>query len=359
MMIPAGNGVRSVLIVRSAFGEIYERAWLKALRDLGIQAQLFDSHACLPQNLFGRLQERYLLGPHIDRVNRQVVERVREMRPEVVLFYQGHHYRRETVARVAAMSFACGSHCDDPLGRPGRREYRLLMNALPEYDGYHVNRPCNLAEAAARGVQRVRVLRMYYLPWLHRPCTLSAGEQQAWGCDVVYAGHMEPDQRIECFTRLVREGVACRIFGDRRGWRRALPGDVYGKVKPIAFVAGENYPKALCASKIGACFFSKWNRDQYTNRCWEIPACGTFLLSERTPAMQELYCEGKEAEFFDDADEFADKARFYLRNETARRRIAAAGHARVKASGNDIYSRMKQWLADVTEWRQEKEHRPQ
>jgi spore maturation protein CgeB len=70
--------------------------------------------------------------------------------------------------------------------------------------------------------------------------------------------------------------------------------------------------------------------------------------------MQEFYSEGKEAEFFDSPAEFIDKARFYVNNDGARRKIAAAGYARVIASGNDIYSRMRQWLADVASWRNEK-----
>ncbi len=70
--------------------------------------------------------------------------------------------------------------------------------------------------------------------------------------------------------------------------------------------------------------------------------------------MQEFYCEGKEAEFFEGPEEFIDKVQFYLRDEIARKRIAAAGYARVVASGNDIYNRMRQWLADVSEWRDEK-----
>ncbi|MGA9061366.1 MAG: glycosyltransferase [Terracidiphilus sp.] len=355
MPTPGGRKVASVLIVRSAFGEIYELAWLRALRDLGIKVELFDTHSYMPANLAGRLEQHYLFGPHIGTVNRMVVERVREAHPDVVVFYHGHHYNRETIAQVARMAFASGSHCDDPFGRAGLREYRLLVQALPEYDGYHVNRQCNLAEAAAYGVKRVRVLMMYYIPWLHYPCSLSAEEQKIWGSDVVFAGHMEPDLRIECLTRVVRDGLKCRIFGGEVGWSSALPVDVYRILRPIPNARGGDYRRALCASKIGACFFSKWNRDQYTNRSWEIPACGTFLLSERTPAMQEFYSEGKEAEFFDSPGEFIDKARFYLRNESARKGIAAAGYARVIASGNDIYSRMRQWLADVAEWRYEKQ----
>jgi hypothetical protein len=354
MTAPGRRNVQSVLIVRSAFGEIYELAWLRALRDLGIKAELLDTHSFIPANLAGRLEERYLIGPHIGKINRLVLDRVTEMRPDVAHFFQGHHYKAETIAQIAKVTFVSGAHCDDPFGRRSYRQYRLLIRAFPEYDGYHVNRLCNVAEAAACGIKRVRVLMMYYIPWLHYPCVLSPGDQQAWGSDVVFAGHMEPDLRVECLTRVVRARLKCRIFGGAAEWRSALPRDVYQAARPIFHARGGDYRRALCASKIGSCFFSKWNRDQYTIRSWEIPACGVFLLSERTPAMQEFYVEGREAEFFGSVEEFMDKVRFYLQNESARKRIAAAGYERVIASGNDIYSRMRQWLADVSEWRNEK-----
>ena len=69
--------------------------------------------------------------------------------------------------------------------------------------------------------------------------------------------------------------------------------------------------------------------------------------------MQEFYQEGKEAEFFSSLEEFSDKARFYLANGGLRQRMAEAGHRRVNASGHDIHSRMRQWLSDVSHWRNE------
>ncbi|HEY1804444.1 MAG TPA: glycosyltransferase [Terracidiphilus sp.] len=354
MAASGGNKVESVLLVRSAFGEIHELAWVRALRDLGINVELFDTHAHIPQKLLGRMEEHYLWGPDVRKVNQMVLEGARKMRPDVVHFYQGHHYTAKTIANVGEIAFASGLHNDDPFGRPDHREYRLLLKALPKYDGYHVNRECNLAEAATYGMKRVRVLMMYYIPWLHYPCSLTVQEQTDFGSDVVFAGHMEPDLRIDCLAGIIRAGLKCRIFGGEAEWKSALPVELYESVGPIFHARGADYRRALCASKIAACFFSKWNRDQYTTRSWEIPACGVFLLSERTAAMQEFYREGIEAEFFSSPAEFVDKARFYVNNESARKRIATAGYERVIASGNDIYSRMRQWLADVTLWRNEK-----
>ena len=135
MAVYGRNKVESVLLVRSAFGEIHELAWLRALRDLGIRVELFDTHSHIPTNLAGRIEQRYLFGPHIGNVNRMVIERARALNPNVVHFYQGHHYTAETIAKVARITFVSGLHNDDPFGRPDRREYRLLLKALPKYDG--------------------------------------------------------------------------------------------------------------------------------------------------------------------------------------------------------------------------------
>jgi len=63
-----------------------------------------------------------------------------------------------------------------------------------------------------------------------------------------------------------------------------------------------------------------------------------------------MFKEGKEAEYFSSSDEFLDKVTFYLKNNDARDRIAKAGYQQVTTAGHDIYSRMKHWLADVTNW---------
>ena len=43
---------------------------------------------------------------------------------------------------------------------------------------------------------------------------------------------------------------------------------------------------------------------------------------------QEFFQEGKEAEFFSTSEELVEKVKFYSRNESARKRIAAGGYER-------------------------------
>ena len=258
MAASARNKVKSVLIVRSAFGEIHELAWLQ-----GVCAILgYRSSSSIPTPISRRIWRAGWSSAtclaHISAKSTGWWLRAREQcGPDVVHFYQGHHYTAETIANVAQIAFASGSHCDDPFGRSDLREYRLLLKALPKYDGYHVNRECNLAEATALGAKRARVLMMYYIPWLHYPCSLTAQEKTDFGSDVVFAGHMEPDLRVECLSGVIRAGLKCRIFGGAEEWTSALDQDAYESVRPIFHARGADYRRALCASKIGAVFLQQ------------------------------------------------------------------------------------------------------
>ena len=69
---------------------------------------------------------------------------------------------------------------------------------------------------------------------------------------------------------------------------------------------------------------------QIKGRVFELGSTGTLMLCDRNPAIDEYYDRGKEYEDFDSLDECADKIRFYLAHEEARRRIAEAYYNRTK-----------------------------
>jgi len=73
------------------------------------------------------------------------------------------------------------------------------------------------------------------------------------------------------------------------------------------------------------------------------------LLAERTEAHQALFAEDEEAVYFDTIEELLEKAAFYLANDTARQRVAAAGHNRAQTSGYSAesqFGRIVAWLAE-------------
>ena len=107
----------------------------------------------------------------------------------------------------------------------------------------------------------------------------------------------------------------------------------------------------ICGSRLCLGFVSRSNGDEFTHRSFEIPACRGFLLAERTAKHQEIFDEGHEAEFFDSPEECADKVRFYLGDEEARQRIAAAGYQRGLKSDYSLRRRMSDAVREIQELR--------
>lgn len=346
---------KSVLIVRGAFGDMYEPAWLRALNELGCAAEMFDCHEFTSPGVLGRIERRVLAGPGIIRMRRSLIKRVRERAPDIVLLYQGHYIDRQTLETLSRHSFVVGYHNDDPFG-PGSRmfRYRHFHRALRAYGGFHVYRAVNVGEALAAGVPHAGVLMSGFIPWLDYPRALSQAQRSNLEADLFFAGHCEPDQRGACLEAAAEAGLTMRIYGDPMSWRMHAPAALNTRLGTVRHIVGEDYRRAICAARVSLCFFSKKNRDEYTRRVFEITACGGFLLAERTPTMLELFPEGSSAEYFSSPAEFVEKARFYRDNPTARRQIAERGYARVHAEGHDLLNRMRQWLADVERWRDDR-----
>src|SRR5260370_10490995 len=96
---------------------------------------------------------------------------------------------------------------------------------------------------------------------------------------------------------------------------------------------GSQYAKAIRAACICLGIMSGKVKgvsqgDETTTRSFEIPACGGFMLHERTPELLELYKEDREVACFGPVEELASKVEYYLTHPEERHAIARAGHAR-------------------------------
>jgi spore maturation protein CgeB len=66
-------------------------------------------------------------------------------------------------------------------------------------------------------------------------------------------------------------------------------------------------------------------------RDFEVPMSGGFYLTEHSEELAQFFIPGMEIETWHTREELRDKCRHYLQNDSARRRIAAAGRARALA----------------------------
>jgi spore maturation protein CgeB len=73
---------------------------------------------------------------------------------------------------------------------------------------------------------------------------------------------------------------------------------------------------------------SVWGIPQIKGRSFEIPGCGSFMLTGRAENFNDYFDEGKEVGMFNDVDELVTKLKYYLKHEEEREWIAHAGYQR-------------------------------
>jgi spore maturation protein CgeB len=209
-----------------------------------------------------------------------------------------------------------------------------------------------VAELQRAGARRVLYLPNAFDPAIHFPAPVPAVESAALGGDVAFIGTFRPE-RADFLARLARTlaGVALNVWGG--GWGK-MDRPAYwtrrGRWAPLrrrirgAELWGAAMGRAIQANRITLGLLHHANRDLHTSRSFEIPACGGFMLAERTAEHQAFFAEDREAVYFGSFDELCDKARYYLAHEAERAAIARAGHARCLHSGYRYVDRARTLL---------------
>lgn len=339
-----------ILVLGDGHSAIHEVAVVAAFKKLGHEVEPFYWHSYFqPPNpivrLWRRAQNKFLFGPTINRLNRDLVKKAVEFGPKLIFIYRGTHITPRTLIELKYALPDCeifGYNNDDPFaaGHPPWL-WRHFMKCVPIYDLVFGYRKHNLDDFIKLGAKRVELLRSWFVPELNHPVSLSDEDKSRYECDVVFIGHYENDGRLGCLEEIVKAGYGLRLFGPPYEWNKLLlQSETLKHLSPVHLVWNADYSKAICGAKIALCFFSKLNRDNYTRRCFEIPATGAMLLSEYSDDMASLFKAGVEADFFKSKVDMINKIKLYLDDGNLRRRVAEAGHQRVINDGHDIVSRM-------------------
>jgi spore maturation protein CgeB len=210
---------------------------------------------------------------------------------------------------------------------------RCFLDAAPAYDTIFTTKSNNIkyGELEDIGFRCVEFLYQAYCEHEHLPIRDNASRFKS---KVIFIGYAE-GARFEFMNYLALNGIRVDVYGN--GWTK----QVYSRRKHEKLILhgepllGRNYAEAISNAAINLCFLRKKNRDLHTSRTFEIPACGGFMLAERTHEHEHLFREGEEAEYFDSCEELLAKVRYYLENPVERTAIASKGYQRTR---KDAYS---------------------
>ncbi len=343
-----------ILIAGNWHSKLHEEPVFRAFENIGHDPVPFGWHSyfdagkgirrCLSPFLRG--QHKYVWGPVVDRINRDLCSKAMAEKPDVLFVYRGILIYRNTLEKIRQASpdtYMVGYNNDDPFSPLYPKwQWRHFIDSIPEYDLLLAYRHHNLADFQNAGAKDIQLLRSWFIPEVNYPLPLTDKRNADYECDVVFVGHYEDDGRLEYLERIVDQGWKLRLFGPGYEWDKVV--EMSSQLKslaPVRLVWGTEYNQAICGAKIALCFFSKLNRDTYTRRCFEIPASGTVLCSEYSDDLAGLFEAGREALFFKNPDEMVDQVGRVLADPQRCEKIAAAGMKRVRNDGHDVTSRMK------------------
>lgn len=330
----------------------YEAAVAQGLRQNGAEVYplAWSGHF---QGRWGRIQQTVPVPlTALWQLNRALLDTARRERPDWAFLWRPTHVLPSTLRELRALGVRTVSYNnDDPFGPRAHGNvpwhhhalWFWALRCLPEFDRNFFYRRINCDEAQAMGARHADVLLPYFIPEQDRPLALDAQERARFGCELAFVGHHEADGRAGLIRRLVEAGIDVKLWGGD-SWSPDVLGDLYPRLGPAPAVLGDDYRKALCGAEICLCLLSRLNRDTYTRRCFEIPACGRVMLAERTPDLLAMFKEDEEACFFSSPDELVQKARWLRDNAQLRARIAAAGLRRVWADGHAVADRCRALL---------------
>lgn len=301
-----------------------------------------------------QLQRRLRRGEVLDNINQMVLRAAREFAPDIVWADKQQFVRRQTFEAVRSFTGARLVHfTPDPYFSLDWKRTPLMDEAFDAFDALVYCKSYERSDYEATG-KPVVYMPLGYCDEVHRPLEPS---EQRWSSSVGFLGGWEP-RRERMLDAVAEAGLNLKIWGgaweflhDGR-WSlrrylilRQLAGTdrftIHRNPQLAAALQGDevyadDYARALSGARIGLGFLRAVCEDQHTTRSFEIPACGSMLLADRTKEHQSFFAEGVEADYFSSPEELIDKAKYYAMNEHTRSRIAAAGLERCR-SGRYAY----------------------
>ena len=275
---------------------------------------------------------RLVLKGAIREFNAQLLRLAKSFRPHLVLFVKGPYVYAESIRKLKDLGICCICFYPD-VSMMVHGAY--IPKAIPEYDWIFTTKSFGPRDLA----RLFSVTNCSYLPHaadpeIHKPRQpRSADELSEYGCDLAFIGGWSEGKEA-VLTRMAAAlpGLKIKIWGNR--WENVSASSILAPFIQFREILGPSYALAVGAAKINLALVHEKvagasSGDLITSRTFHIPACGGFMLHQRTPDLAEVFIEDEECAAFADANEAIEKIGMYLEDEAGRLKMAERGRARV------------------------------
>lgn len=293
-----------------------------------------------------RLNRGALLEKHRIKHTRGFEEKVYDFKPEIVIVLKGLLLDKELIKRIRDTGvWIVQINHDDFFSRFKANQSKIQWEAVPEYNYIFCTKEINVKELRPFN-PNVEMFLFSYYPKIHfPPIDITEKEKQRWKSDIVFVGSCYPERvkQLEYLVANVSLPIDLKIYGS--GWDR-LQNTSLTKFITNKYLGPDELRKTIYCSTISLGFLCKENRDDYTQRSFEIPASKGLLLAERTARHLEFYKEGTEAVFFntDNYDELVHKTEMLLKDKQKAESIKINGYKKVISSHHTYADRLNRLI---------------
>ena len=280
-----------------------------------------------------------LLDVGRDRMNKELLAKVRREKPDLVFFVPySDELNKNVLKKISEVTKTVAWFSDD----------HWRFDNYSRYIAPYFDWVITTYSRAVERYKKVGVNNIILSQWaadtsLYKP-THGAGS----GSDVSFVGTWSrPRKRI--ISDLQSFGISVDVYGD--GWQKgSVSRENMIKIFSESKInLGLNSPPGfLSINSLGRIFsrrsfnqivldfrivrnfrtFLKRGIPQIKARHFEIPACGGFLMTANADNLGDYYEIGKEIVVYDSVSDMADKINYYLNHEEERTAIAEAGYQR-------------------------------
>ena len=245
---------------------------------------------------------------YIEYVNTQVLDFVKDIRPDIFLCVKGVQFRADTIRAIGRAGVTTvGYWTDDPLDHA-----RSLVNA-GSYDYYFTNDASSVQRYRNEGITQTRHLQLAADPEKFYP--LPRAESVA---EVVFVGTHSP-RRESVVVGL--QDFDTHVYGSA-AWNKARIDR--SRIHPGVFGAQTN--EVFNRARINLNIHTWFGQGSAMNlRLFEVPASGGFLLTDWVAEIDAAYRENEHLVCWRTVEDLREKVVHYLAREDERREIAARG----------------------------------
>jgi spore maturation protein CgeB len=293
-----------------------------------VESEFFPSWKSIPMKVVSKLVRR----GEIREFNNALIGLGDVFRPHLVLVVKGALVRAESIRKLKRMGVRC--ICFYPDGSMLAHGPNI-PETIPEYDWVFTTKSFGPSDMERLfGMTRCSYLPHAADPEVHKPRKPGSKEETLkYQCDLSFIGGWDPGKEA-ILSEIARAfpGRSMKIWGAR--WENVPRSSILTPFIQHREIFGPGYALGIGSSRINLGLLQgkmkgSSSGDLITSRTFHLPACGGFMLHERTPDLAEVFEDGVECASFAGAKEAIGQVEKYMNDEQSRAAIAEKGRERV------------------------------